>query len=194
MHLISDPNELQKIYGYLPVTIEQAAAMSRETLYSSCHPLRCDLDYSSVTNSRMLSWLPSIVGEMKELRLYVVNCEPAAFKGAPSAFEITTASLPGDIVSELSGANRQAYERVYLLSGRFAIVSPESDWVIFVETDDYAFFSSSRFDKFALFNARWWTREYQDWILPGLLQEEHMNAWDLLYPHHTGGSSRGKDG
>ena len=194
MHLISDPNELQKIYGYLPVTIEQAATMSRETLYTSCHPLRCDLDYSSVTDSRMLSWLPSIVGEMKGLRLYVMNCEPAVFKSAPSAFEITTMSLPGNVVSELTGAERNAYEGVYFLSGRFAIVSPAADWVIFAEADDYAFFSSSNFEKFALFNARWWTREYQDRIIPSLLQEEHMKAWDWLYPNHMGDGPRSTDG
>ncbi len=187
MHLISDPSELKKIYSYLPVTIEQAASMSRETLFSSCHPLRCDLDYSSVTQPSMLGTMSTIVGEMKELRFYVLHCDPTSFGGAPSAFEITTMSLPGAVARELeSGDKREAYEGIFYLNGRFAIVSSAADWVIFAETDDFAFFSASDFRKFALFNARWWTHEYQDGVLPIMLQEEHMKTWDLLYPKHRG--------
>jgi hypothetical protein len=195
MHLISDPNELKKIYSYLPVPIEQAASMSREALFGSCHPLCCDLEYSSVMQPSMLGKMSTIVGEMKELRLYVLHCDPASFGAAPSAFEITTMSLPGAVTRELeSGDNRDAYLRVFYFTGRFAIVSSSADWVIFAETDDFAFFSASDFRKFALFNARWWTHEYQDGVLPIMLQEEHMKTWDLLYPKHKGEGPGDTDG
>ncbi len=195
MRLISDSRELKTIYGYLPVTIEQAASMSRETLFGSCHPLRCDLDYSSVTQPSMLGTMSTIVGEMGEFRFYVLHCDPASLSAAPSAFEISTMSLPGAVTRELeSGGNRDAYLRVFYFTGRFAIVSSSGDWVIFAETDDFAFVSASDFRKFALFNARWWTHEYQDGVLPIMLQEEHMKTWDLLYPNHKGEGPGDTDG